>query len=184
MSPVKPTKQRNPRSILIGVGCFALGTALIVALFVLAIPKLTESGKIEVKLGSDKFDAGFARNQAPAANTQPLLFPDVANGQRDIFVVHTGDDPLRGWQAFDARKPGQGRQCSLEWDGANRRFKDPCDNSVVPADGTGLPHYPVEITKDEHVVIDLKADQRGTTTTSAAPTSTSSSIIITGSTPR
>lgn len=179
MSPVKPSKERNPRSILIGVGFFAVGTALIIALFVLAIPKLTESGQIEVKLGSDKFDAGYARNQVDAANTQPLLFPDVANGQRDIFLAHSGTDPLTGWVAFDARKPGQGRECSLVWRAERRSFEDPCDGSTVPADGAGLPHYPIEITKDEHVVIDLKADSRGTSTTQ-----TSSTIAVTGSAPR
>lgn len=167
MSPVKPAKQRNPRSIAIGVGFFALGTILIVVLFVLAIPKLTESGSIEVKLGTDTFNAGYAQNLAPPAAEAPILFSDVANGQRDIYLVHTGDDPLRGWAAFDARRPGQPRSCTLTWDGAARHFVDPCDQTVVPADGAGLPAYPVEVSKGEQVVIDIRADQRGTTTTTS-----------------
>ena len=173
--PVKPTKQRNPRSVAIGVGLFSVGIMLILGLFVLAIPKLTESGKIEVKLGADRFDAGYARNLVDEANLQPVLFSDVASGQRDIFLVHTGDDPLTGWVAFDARKPGQGRECSLRWDAAKSSFTDPCSGSTVGIDGAGLPHYPVEVTKDEHVIIDLNADKRGTTTTS---------IQVTGTIPR
>ncbi len=174
MSPVKSPAQRNPRSVLLGIGVFAFGSALILVLFVLAIPKLTESGRIEVKLGSDRFDAGFARNQAGAANEAPLLFSDVSSGERDIFLVHTGSDDLKGWVAFDARKPGTTRDCSLQWDRATGTFKDPCDGSTVSARGEGLPHYPVEITRDEHIVIDLNAERRGTTTTT--------SLLVTGTT--
>lgn len=167
MSPVKPAKQRSPRSIAIGIGLFSLGTILIIALFVLAIPKLTESGKIEVKLGTDTFNAGYAQNLAPPAAEAPILFSDVANGQRDIYLVHTGDDPLKGWAAFDARRAGQSRNCTLTWDRDARHFVDPCDQAVVPADGAGLTHYPVEVSAGEQVIIDIRADSRGTTTTSS-----------------
>lgn len=187
MSPVKPAKKRSPRSVAIGVGFFALGTVLVLALFVLAIPKLSESGKIEVKLGSETFAAGPARNLVESARTQPILFSDVANGQRDIFLVHLGDDPLQGWIAFDARKPGQGRECSLRWDTGARAFTDPCDGTQVPADGAGLPHYPTEVNGDGIVVIDLNAERRGTTTTTSTPApdpTTSTSIVVTGSSPR
>jgi hypothetical protein len=174
MSPIKPAKKRSPRSVAIGVGLFSLGTILIVVLFVLAIPKLTESGKIEVKLGTDTFNAGYAQNLAPLAAEAPILFSDVANGQRDIYLVHTGSDPLQGWAAFDARKPGQPRNCTLSWDREARHFSDPCDQSVVTAEGAGLPRYPVQVSSGEQVVIDIKADSRGTSTTS--------SIVVTGST--
>lgn len=185
MSPVKPAKKRSPRSVAIGVGFFALGTVLVLALFILAIPKLSQSGKIEVKLGSDTFAAGPARSLVDAAREQPLLFSDVANGQRDIFLVHTGDDPLKGWVAFDAHKPGKGRECSLQWDKASASFRDPCDGTTVPVDGAGLPHYPAAVDADGIVIIDLNAERRGTTTTSSAPpTPTSSSIVVTGSTPK
>lgn len=174
--PVKPTKERNSRSIMIGLGLFSVGIILILGLFVLAIPKLTESGKIEVKLGTDKFDAGYVRSKALEADIQPLLFSDVSGGQRDIFLVHLGTDPLTGWLAFDARKPGQGRECPLDWVSATASFTDRCDGSSVPSNGVGLPSYPVEVTKNEHVIIDLKAEQHSTTTTAT--------ILVTGTIPK
>jgi len=184
LSPVKPAKKRSPRSLAIGIGFFALGTVLVLALFILAIPKLSESGKIEVKLGSDTFAAGPARSLVDSAREQPLLFSDVANGQRDIFLVHTGDDPLKGWIAFDAHKPGKGRECSLQWDRAASAFTDPCDSTKVPVDGAGLPHYPAEVNADGIVVIDLNAERRGTTTTSSAEPTPTTSILVTGSNPK
>jgi len=183
VSPVKPAKKRSPRSLAIGVGFFAVGTVLVLALFILAIPKLSESGKIEVKLGSDTFTAGPAESLVQSTREQPLLFPDVASGQRDIFVAHTGDDPLKGWIAFDAHKPGQGRDCSLQWDKAARAFTDPCDHTKVTIDGTGLPHYPADVNADGVVVIDLNAARRGTTTTSTAQPAPTTSILVTGSNP-
>ena len=64
MSPVKPTKARNPRSMVLAIGGVVLGLVLVLLLFVLAIPSLTESGKVEVKLGVDTFDAGSAESRA------------------------------------------------------------------------------------------------------------------------
>lgn len=180
MSPVQPRKQRNPRSLVIGVAGLVAGVVLVLALFVFAIPKLTEQGAIEVKLGSDTFALGNARVKAPDIERDgPFLFSDVANGQHDIFVQHLGADPLTGWYAFDARRPGTGRECTLTWDNAAKHFTDPCDHSTVPADGQGLPHFPVTISADDQISVDLKASTRGTTTTAATTPPTSSDIIIT-----
>ena len=87
MSPVKQTPARSPRSMVLAVGGVVLGIALVLGLFVLAIPSLTESDTIEVKLGDDQFDAGSAEQRARAIEDDgPLLFSDVAGRQRDIFV--------------------------------------------------------------------------------------------------
>lgn len=165
MSPVKQTKARNPRSLVLAVVGIALGIVLVLVIFVVAVPSLTESGKVEVKLGSDTYDAGPAESRAETvAQDGPLLFSDVSGGQRDIYLQHIGDDPATGWYAFDARRPGQGRACPLDWDVATKQFRDRCDGTVVPADGAGLLTYTVTVTDNGRVVVDFKADPTETTT--------------------
>jgi len=84
----------------------------------------------------------------------PILWPDIANGSRDIWLQHIGDDPGEGWTAFDARRPGVGRECSVTWSITDRTFTDPCSGEVFPEDGSGLPQIPVYI--DEFaLVIDI-----------------------------
>lgn len=159
MSPVKETKTRAPRSVILAVGGIAIGIALVLILFVVAIPSLTESGTVEVKLGSETYDAGQAESRASnIASGGPLLFSDVSGGRRDIYLQHIGDDPATGWFAFDARRPGQSRSCTLEWQPGSGDFRDPCDGTIVAADGTGLTDYPVTITDDGKVIVNLNPD--------------------------
>lgn len=185
--PVAQTKA-SPRSIAL-VAFSVLVVLLAGALFLFALPSLNESGKVEVKLGADTFDAGNKDLRAASiAADGPILFSDVASGQRDIYLQHTGDSPDRGWLAFDARKAGQGRDCTLRWQSGERVFTDPCDGTVVPADGTGLVQYPVTVTEAGNVVIDLNAERRRAATTTAPPggtdaPTTTSSILVTGSRP-
>jgi hypothetical protein len=153
--------------MVLAVGGVVVGIALVLGLFVWAIPSLTESETIEVNLGEDEFDAGSAEaRSASIAEDGPLLFSDVASGERDIFVQHIGDDPAEGWAAFDARRPGQPRECSLRWEPDPGRFVDPCDGTVVPADGEGLLSYPVEVTEDGELIIDLTPDEQSPDTSS------------------
>lgn len=153
---MQSTPKRTSRSVVLAVAGVALGIVLVLVVFVIAVPSLTESGKVEVKLGSDTYDAGSATARASnIASGGPLLFSDVSSGKRDIYLQHTGDDPAEGWSAFDARRPGQGRQCTLEWQSASNDFRDPCDGTIVPAGGTGLPTYSVTVTDKGKVVVDL-----------------------------
>ena len=57
-------RKRTSRSVVMAVAGAALGIVLVLLLFVVAIPALTESGKVEVKLGSDTYDAGSASARA------------------------------------------------------------------------------------------------------------------------
>jgi len=184
--PVAETKA-NPRTIALVAISIVIVLVLGGALFLIALPSLNESGKVEVKLGTDTFNAGNKELRADAIRQAgPILLPDVASGQRDVYLQHTGDSLDKGWLAFDARKAGQGRDCTLRWQPDTSDFRDPCDGTTVPADGTGLVQYPVSVTETNDVVIDLNADRRRAATTTAAPSSstTSSSILVTGSRPR
>lgn len=162
--PVQDARKRTSRSIILAVAGVAVGIALVLGLFVVAIPSLTESGKVEVKLGSDTYDAGSASARAEnIAEGGPLLFSDVSSGKRDIYLQHIGDDVTTGWYAFDARRAGQARDCTLSWQ-TSGTFRDPCDDTIIAADGTGLLSYPVTITDKGKVVVDLRGDSTTTST--------------------
>jgi hypothetical protein len=163
MSPVQQTPARNPRAMVIAVAGVVLGIALVLILFVVAVPSLTESGDVKVTLGDDVFDAGSAERLARTIDDGgPLLFSDPSGRQRDIFLQHTGDTETEGWSAFDARRPNQTRDCSLEWDQDAGHFRDPCDGTLVPADGEGLLAYPVTVTEDGAVIVDFNPDDEPT----------------------
>ena len=157
--PVQESRKRTSRSMILALAGVAIGVVLVLVLFVVAIPSLTESGTVEVKLGSDTYDAGGAAARARnIADGGPLLFSDVSSGKRDIYLQHLGTDATSGWFAFDARRPGQARDCTLRWQPTQSTFEDPCDGTVVPADGTGLLSYPVEVTDKGKVVVDLRGE--------------------------
>ena len=167
--PVQESRKRTSRSVVLAVAGVAVGIALVLLLFVVAIPSLTESGKVEVKLGSDTYDAGSATARAENISTGgPLLFSDVSSGNRDIYLQHIGDDIETGWYAFDARRPGQARDCTLSWQASLSNFRDPCDGETIADDGTGLLSYPVTITDKGKVIVDLRGDAVETTTTTSS----------------
>lgn len=157
--PVQESRKRTSRSIVLAVAGIAVGVVLVLLLFVVAIPSLTESGTVEVKLGSDTYDAGSASARSRnIADGGPLLFSDVSSGKRDIYLQHLGTDVSSGWYAFDARRAGQARDCTLRWQAGTADFADPCDGTIVPADGTGLLSYPVEVTDKGKVIVDLRGN--------------------------
>jgi len=167
--PVQKSRKRSARSVAMGVAGVAVGIVLVLLVFVVAIPSLTESGTVEVKLGSDTYDAGSATARAEnISDGGPLLFSDVSSGNRDIYLQHIGDDITTGWYAFDARRPGQGRDCTLSWQASLSNFRDPCDGATIAADGTGLLSYPVTVTDKGKVIVDLRGDAAETTTTTSS----------------
>ena len=76
-------------------------------------------------------------------------------------------DPVDRVVAFDARRPDQPRSCSLQWQQSSGEFRDPCDGTTVTADGAGLLAYPVTVTDDGEVIVDLNPDRSGSSTTAA-----------------
>jgi len=186
MSPVAPRKERNPRTLALALVGVVVALVLAIVVFIFAIPSLSESGNVTVRLGSDTFPAGKASERALTISSDgPILFSDPASGQRDIFLQHLGDDDTTGWLAFDARRADQSRDCTLKWDAQDHQFNDPCDGSNVPANGAGLTQYKVVITDSGDVIIDLNPDHlNDAPSTSPSSSSTTSSLIITGSVPK
>ena len=101
------------------------------------------------------FDIGPAEQRARAvAEGGPILFQDLLDRSRDIYVQHLGDDR---WIAVEAHSPGAPRRCVLRWEASTRTFVDPCDGRTYPADGTGLVTYPTTVNDRKRVVVDLRA---------------------------
>jgi hypothetical protein len=147
------------------VGAAGVITAVILMLFVLWVTS-QNGNRVEFRLGDEQFqDITADRMAKRIADEGPVLFPDVsANRSRDIYVQHLGTDPKVGWLAFDARKPGAGRECFIEWQRDRRVFVDRCDKSEVGADGAGLRQYPAVVNSNGKVVINFNAGAPTTTT--------------------
>jgi hypothetical protein len=142
---------------VLAVSGLVVGLVLVLVVFVLAIPSLTESGEVEVQLGPERFDAGPSDDRAAeVAERGPILLADVAGRDRDVYVQHVGDDPSTGWFVFAARQPDASRDCTLEWRAEQTEFVDPCDGATFDQQGTGLEQYAVEVTDDGQVVVDFR----------------------------
>ena len=133
-----------------------LGVAAGVGL-VWGMSRLASTGEVTVRLGDDTFEAGDpAEMSRVIARDGPILYADAAGGKRDIWLQHLGTNPTDGWYAFDAHRPGGGRDCTLHWQPTAAVFTDPCDGAVVEAHGEGLPSYEVRIS-DGELIVDLNA---------------------------
>ena len=170
MSPVARSQGHAGRALL--VAAVGVGVALGVAAGVAA---LANRGSVDVKLGSETFADQDADDAAETvAEDGPILYADTAGGDRDIYVQHLGDDPEEGWIAFAARPPGVSRECTIQWDADGEVFRlldssgeesEECDGREFPADGEGLPSYPVTVDADGKLDVDLNAADRATSTT-------------------
>ncbi|HVN50912.1 MAG TPA: hypothetical protein VMT43_05740, partial [Acidimicrobiales bacterium] len=127
MSPVAPRRTRSPRTFTLAIGGVVLALGLAVALFVFAIPAITTKNQTAIQEGAATLSEGSAADRASdIARSGPILLPDQAGGQRDILLQHLGSTTGNGWYAFDARRAGQGRQCTLRWNADAGHFDDPC----------------------------------------------------------
>jgi hypothetical protein len=151
--PVASSLSLNPkRAVVVGLVGVAAGVAL-----VWGMSRLASTGEVTVQLGDDTFEAGDPAGMSRIiARDGPILYADAAGGRRDIWLQHLGADPGRGWYAFDAHRPGTGRDCTLQWQPAAAVFTDPCDGAIIEAHGDGLPGYEVRI-EDGELIVDLNA---------------------------
>ena len=169
MSPVARSQGHTGRALAVAAAGVVVAIGVAAALAVLA-----NRGTVDVRLGSDTFAEHDAEDAArDIAENGPILLPDLAGGDRDIYVQHFGDDPDEGWIAFAARPPGVSRTCTLQWRGDDEVFRlldsagkvsGECDGREFPADGEGLPTYPVTVDADGNLDVDLNAADRTTST--------------------
>lgn len=175
-----PVGRTSTRRELTAVG-LALGGVLAAVAVAILLLRLARGGDVEVRLGSDTFDAGRAeRIAAEVADRGPALYSDVAGGSRDLVVNHLGADPATGWVAFSAREPGAARDCYVEWQAAAATFVDRCSGRAYPPDGDGLEQFPVSVV-DGAVVVDInRAAERRAEREAERDRATTSSIVESG----
>ena len=141
--------------LLVGLGVvMTVGTILFL---VTSTGNLLGNGsQLQLEAGEPVFNLGKATERADdIAERGPQFLPDPSGGDRDLWVNHVGDDEVGGWYAFGARPLSAPRTCVAEWQAADGSFVDSCDGSVYPADGTGLPQFPVTVTTDGELSIRL-----------------------------
>lgn len=156
-------------------GLAGVGAGILLFLVVLAAtgPQSTR------ETANAPFKVGSAKSLATAvARGGPLLFQDLLNRSRDIYVQHLGG---QDWRAFEAHAPGAPRRCVLRWRAESRDFLDPCDARVYPGDGTGLTAYAARVDKEGTLTIQL--DQPLTAPATSAPTTTSTTAVPTSLVP-
>lgn len=151
-------------------GLLGVVSAVLLVVFVVHLVSDAGGGK---GLSRNDFSAGRASFLAKEfAASGPILF-QALQGDKDVYVLHRGDDPAAGWWAVQAAPPGRPRRCGVRYDAGGPRFVDGCDPAVrYPLDGTGLIAFPVQVRKGPEVVIDLHAPYTGPATPSPPTTTT------------
>jgi len=153
--PVAKSRKFDARSAAV-IGGIAVASALLIG--VIAVNVGRQSGRLV--LGDLDFRALNTDNMAAEIKENgPILWPDVASGSRDLWLQHLGDDPARGWTAFDARQAGDPRECNVVWEVDAKEFRDPCSDATYLQDGTGLPQIPVYFDGPE-LIVDINGVRR------------------------
>jgi len=173
-----PVGRTTTRSEVRAIAMVVVALAVIVGGVAFFVRAVTQRGDVQVRLGDDYFNAGDAADISDDIKDRgPILFSDLAGGSRDIVVNHLSDDPDQGWVAFEARLPGDDRDCQVSWAGARQLFEYSCGDGVTfPPDGTGLAQLPVSITNGR-IIVDINAAQRSATSVQG----TTTTFVISGS---
>ena len=149
----------GPRPSLRAAVVVGLAGVVVALGLVGAVLLLTRTGTdVEIRIGDRDFrDMETGRISAEIADRGPILFGDVADGSLDILLQHIGDDPEAGWLAFEARRPGQNRECFFQWRTEQADFVNTCDpDDIVDAAGTGLRHFEVAVVNGD-VRVDISS---------------------------
>ena len=161
MATDPPPGRPEPRARTSARTRLLLGTlAFVAATVLLVLVTFGPARDREVSnLGDDVFDLGnTTRIAAEIADRGPILFPDVGEGNRPIWVNHLSPAVDTGWVAFSALAPAPPQDCVVELDDAAEQFVA-CDGRTFPLDGEGLEQFVVEV--DGSIVsIDLNFAER------------------------
>lgn len=158
--PVAQSRGHAGKALLVaGVGvAVAVGLAFAVAV-------LASRGKVDIKLGDDRFDAGQVESIAARIDREaglPVLYPDLVGRGRNLYVQHLEDSPRQGWVAFGAFDPDD-PSCAVSIDRDAGVLVNECDDSITyPLDGTGLRYYPT-LVDGSRLYVDI--NELSTTTT-------------------
>lgn len=152
--PERPARTSVRTRLLLGSLAFIAATVLLV------LVTFGPARDREVSnLGDDVFDLGnTTRIAAEIADRGPILFPDVGEGNRPIWVNHLSSAVDTGWVAFSAIAPAPPADCLVELADDSEQFVA-CDGRTFPLDGAGLESFVIEV--DGSIVsIDLNFAER------------------------
>ncbi len=142
---------------------------VLIAVVTIFVALAASRGDVELNLGDDRFNAGNTDEIAARIAKDdglPALYADLVNGDRPIFVQHTGDDPDTGWAAFGAFDPDN-PSCIIEIDRDAKILVSSCDRTFTyPLTGDGLRAYPTTVEGGD-VIVDI--NEIGASTTAATP---------------
>jgi hypothetical protein len=160
--PVQQTRGHAGKALVIAATSVVLllGLAFLVA-------RLASRGDVTIRLGDDRFDAGKVSNIADRIRDDgglPILYPDLTNRQRNLFVQHLAEKDRDGWVAFGAFDP-KDPSCGVALDREAKRLVDECTKATYPLDGTGLRFYPTKVDEDDRLQVDLNELTTSTTGT-------------------
>ncbi len=135
--------------------------------FVAIVFLITKQSSLVSNTGGDALGVGSVAQVGQVeelaesvADTGPILWPDVASRDRDIYINHLSPEDDEGWVAFAARPADATRDCTLVWNEDNDLFDNPCGGETFPADGEGLQQFPVLVDQDGKLTVDLNAADR------------------------
>ncbi len=147
-------RRRTPVPAIVAVSLG--GVALVLgALYLVARAVADNPGNANLGAEVVRLQAERSAERIDETGPYPLQDPD---GDRDVYLQHVGDDPMKGWVLVLAYPPGVtpgDKRCALTWDVERDVFVAPCDNRTYPADGTGLTTFPAPV-EDGRVVIDMR----------------------------
>lgn len=158
--PVAPNR-KNPASQAAVIAVAGVLGAIAIGFLLIRIAGQASDGDLQLNIGDDRFFIGDAEDLASKIDDEdvfggdPLLISGLGN-DRDVYVQHIGDDPVRGWLVFAVRPDDATRDCFVVWDRSASEFvgNEVCPDLNYPEDGEGLRQYPVEIL-DGQVVATL-----------------------------
>lgn len=138
------------------IGFAAIVGVLSILFLVTQMGRLGGVSDISFEIGDGIYRSGSVEDLAPAVDEGgPLLLPDLAGGDNDVYLQHIGTDDEDGWLAIAARPQTAQRDCYVEWTSDDRTFVDNCDGTTYPEDGEGLPHYRITVNDGGDLIVDL-----------------------------
>lgn len=171
MSPVASGGNHVGRAATVSL----VGVVVVFAVLWLVTKSLGGSNSPEIQLGDQTFKGGRTdRLSAEIDDRGPIFYGDVSGRRdRDIILQHLGDDESTGWYAFLAAPIDKSRDCTWQWQADEEIFRAKCDDArTAPADGKGLPQFPVTVANGR-IDVNLNADANSTTSTSTSSSTSS-----------
>jgi len=138
-----------PRTVVV----LSLTAVAMAAVVVFMVVQYVSDNPGQANLGKGRIELNAERTAERIEETGPYPLEDPDDRRnRDVYLQHTGDDPLAGWLLILAHAPDG---CAVLWDVKRDLFEAPCTRRTYPPDGTGLTTFPAPVENGK-VIIDLR----------------------------